>query len=90
MLQLPMHRAEFLDLIRTRTVDILLANDSELRSLYETSDLDTAVALLRRDCRLSAVTVGSDGALVRAGYRWCHRRGRRRRWQSWRWRHWLR
>ena len=58
------YRAEFLDLIRTRTVDILLANDSELKSLYETSDLDTAVGLLRRDCRLSAVTVGSDGALV--------------------------
>jgi sugar/nucleoside kinase (ribokinase family) len=58
------YRAEFLDLLRSHTVDILLANDSELRSLYETSDLDTAVALLRRDCRLSAVTVGADGALV--------------------------
>jgi sugar/nucleoside kinase (ribokinase family) len=58
------YRAEFLDLIRSHTVDILLANDSELKSLYETADLDTAVALLRRDCRLSAVTVGSDGALV--------------------------
>ncbi len=31
-------RAEFLDLIRSKTVDILLANDSEVRSLYETAD----------------------------------------------------
>ena len=41
-------RAEFLDLIRSGTVDILLANDSELRSLYETADRDTAVAALAR------------------------------------------
>ena len=58
------YRTEFLDLLRSRTVDILLANDSELRSLYETASLDTAVGMLRGDCRLSAVTVGSDGALV--------------------------
>ena len=57
-------RAEFLDLIRSKTVDILLANDSELRSLYETADLDTAIAALRADCALSAVTIGAEGALV--------------------------
>ena len=57
-------RAEFLDLIRGRTVDILFANDSELRSLYETANLETAVAALARDCALAAVTVGADGALV--------------------------
>ncbi len=58
------YRAEFLDLIRTGTVDILLANDSELRSLYETSDVDTAVAALREECKLAAVTLGAEGALV--------------------------
>ncbi len=57
-------RAEFLDLIRSKTVDILLANDSELRSLYETADMDTAVAALRADCPLAAVTIGAEGALV--------------------------
>jgi sugar/nucleoside kinase (ribokinase family) len=61
------YRAEFLDLIRGRTVDILFANDSELRSLYETADLDTAVAALAQDCALAAVTVGGDGALVVSG-----------------------
>jgi sugar/nucleoside kinase (ribokinase family) len=57
-------RAEFKDLIRSRTVDILFANDLELKSLYTTSSLEAAVAAVRTDCALTAVTVGSDGALV--------------------------
>ena len=57
-------RAEFIELIRRGTVDIVFANDSELRSLYETANLDAAVDALRRDCRLAAVTVGGDGALT--------------------------
>ena len=58
------YRAEFLELVRSRTIDILFANDSELKSLYETSDLGTAVAAVRADSALSAVTIGADGALV--------------------------
>jgi len=58
------YRAEFLELIRTRTVDILFANDSELKSLYTTSSLDAAVAAVRNDAALTAVTAGSEGALV--------------------------
>jgi sugar/nucleoside kinase (ribokinase family) len=58
------YRAEFLELVRSRTVDILFANDSELKSLYETSSIESAVEALRKDCTLAAVTVGSDGALV--------------------------
>jgi sugar/nucleoside kinase (ribokinase family) len=57
-------RTEFLDLIRSGTVDILLANDSELHSLYETADRDAAVAALRADCALAAVTIGAEGAIV--------------------------
>ena len=58
------YRAEFLELIRTRTVDILFANDSELKSLYTTSSLEAAVAAVGADSALTAVTVGSEGALV--------------------------
>lgn len=58
------YRSEFLDLVRSRTVDILFANDSELKSLYETSDLATAVAAIREDAGLAAITVGAEGALV--------------------------
>lgn len=57
-------RAEFLDLMRSGTVDIVFANDSELRSLYETGSLDAAIEAVRADCRLAAVTVGADGAIV--------------------------
>ena len=41
------YRAEFLDLIRKGTVDIVFANEHELHSLYETADFDTAVKALR-------------------------------------------
>jgi sugar/nucleoside kinase (ribokinase family) len=58
------YRGEFLDLIRWKTVDILFANDSELRSLYETANLETAIAALRADGALAVVTVGADGAIV--------------------------
>jgi sugar/nucleoside kinase (ribokinase family) len=58
------YRQEFLTLIRDKTIDILFANDSELRSLYETASFETAVEALRKDCRLAAVTVGAEGALV--------------------------
>jgi sugar/nucleoside kinase (ribokinase family) len=57
-------RNEFLGLIRDGLVDILFANEAEMHALYETSDFDTAVAALQRDCRLAAVTMGANGALV--------------------------
>ena len=41
-----------------------LANASELRSLYPDGKLDAAIAALRRDDALAAVTVGAQGALV--------------------------
>src|SRR5216684_5528441 len=43
------YRAEFLDLIRAGTVDLVFANERELHSLYETADFDTAVDALRKD-----------------------------------------
>ena len=41
------YRDEFLNLMRTGAVDLIFANESELKSLYETADFDTAVAALR-------------------------------------------
>ena len=38
---------EFLDLIKTGTVDLVFANESELKALYETADFDTGVKALR-------------------------------------------
>ena len=43
------YRDEFLELIRNRIVDIVFANSSELHSLYQTADFESAVAALRAD-----------------------------------------
>jgi sugar/nucleoside kinase (ribokinase family) len=58
------YRDEFLNLLRTRTVDLVFANERELHSLYQTADFDTAVAGLRNDVRLAVVTRSEKGCLV--------------------------
>jgi adenosine kinase len=58
------YRAEFLNLIRQGTVDIVFANEKELTSLYETSDFDTAAKALRKDAKLGVVTRSEKGCVV--------------------------
>jgi len=58
------YRAEFLDLIRNGTVDLVFANERELHSLYETADFDTALNALRNDARLAVITRSEKGCLV--------------------------
>ena len=36
-------RDEFLQLMRSSTVDLIFANEAELRSLYQTADFDAAI-----------------------------------------------
>jgi sugar/nucleoside kinase (ribokinase family) len=57
-------RDEFLQLLRSGTVDLVFANESELQSLYQTTDFDSAVATLRNDAKLAAVTRGEKGCVV--------------------------
>jgi sugar/nucleoside kinase (ribokinase family) len=57
-------RDEFLQLMRSRTVDIIFANEAELRSLYQTSEFDAAVAALRADIDLAVVTRSEKGCLI--------------------------
>jgi sugar/nucleoside kinase (ribokinase family) len=57
-------RDEFLQLMRSRTVDILFANEAELLSLYQTNDFDGAVAALRKDAHRAAVTRSEKGCLL--------------------------
>lgn len=57
-------RSEFLELMRSGTVDIVFANDAELKSLYETSDLASAITAVREDCTLTALTKGEAGSVV--------------------------
>src|SRR5262249_25301747 len=57
-------RDEFLALMRSGTIDLLFANEAELRSLYQTADFDTALAALRREARLAVVTRSENGCVV--------------------------
>lgn len=58
------YRREFLELIKNGTVDLLFANEAELKSLYETGDFDAALMELRRDAKFAAVTRSEKGAVV--------------------------
>src|SRR5690606_7125753 len=58
------YRDEFLDLIKSKTMDYIFANVNELKSLYQTTDLGAAVQQIARDAELAAITMGSQGAMV--------------------------
>jgi sugar/nucleoside kinase (ribokinase family) len=57
------HRDDFLSLVRDE-VDLLFGNEDELMSLYQTDSFDSAVAAVRGDCELAAITVGAKGSYV--------------------------
>jgi len=57
-------RAEFLQLMRSCTVDLVFANETELHSLYQTADFDTAIAALRADVSAAVVTRSEKGCMV--------------------------
>ena len=57
-------RPEFLDLIRSKTIDYVFANVHELKSLYQTDDLAEAVREIAKDAELAAITMGADGAMA--------------------------
>ena len=61
------YRDEFLDLMRSGAVDIVFANASEIKSLYQTESFDDAVALIRKDCKLAAVTRSEHGSVIVRG-----------------------
>jgi sugar/nucleoside kinase (ribokinase family) len=63
------YRDEFLDLMRSGTVDIVFANQHELVSLYQTPSLEAAIEAIRADCKLAAVTRSAAGSVIVAGDR---------------------
>jgi len=58
------YREEFLDLMRSKTMDFVFANVNELKSLYQTDDLSAAVHQIAKDVELAAITMGADGAMA--------------------------
>ncbi len=57
------YRAEFRALIEGH-VDILFANEAEITALYETKDFDKALAAVRGQCEIAALTRSERGSYV--------------------------
>lgn len=57
------HRGEFIELIRDG-IDILLANEDEIMSLYETADFEEAARRTMADTELAALTRSAKGSTI--------------------------
>ena len=57
------HRAGLLAFLETQ-VDLVFANHTEAMALFETSDLDIALAGLRQKVKMAAVTRGAEGSVI--------------------------
>ena len=57
------HRDAFLELLKHH-VDILFANEAEMRALFETDDLNAALESVRPLADVAAITRGAAGSLV--------------------------
>lgn len=58
------YRSEFRELIQNRTVDIVLANEDELLSLFQSNNFDVALRMLAVECPTAAITRGEKGAVL--------------------------
>ena len=56
-------REEFIDLINN-SVDLIFANETEIKSLYETSDINIAIKKCQETNKIFAVTLGDKGAKI--------------------------
>ncbi len=57
------HRDEFRELIRSN-IDILFANEDEIKSLYQTQDLQEAIEQVKAECEIIAITLGEKGSII--------------------------
>ncbi len=60
------HRESFRDLVHNH-VDILFANEDEIKSLYEVETFDEALAEVRRHCKVAALTRSEKGSVIVSG-----------------------
>ncbi|MTH99715.1 adenosine kinase [Roseibium sp. RKSG952] len=58
------YRSEFIGLLKDGVVDLMFANEHELKALYQTADLDTAISAARESGALTALTLGENGAMA--------------------------
>ena len=57
------HRESFVKLVGNH-IDILFANEDEIKALYKTSSLNTAIEELKKTCDLAAITIGKKGSIL--------------------------
>lgn len=57
------HRDSFLELIR-KDIDIVFANETEIKSLYQTQNFDGAMQAIRKDCPIAVLTRSAAGCVV--------------------------
>ena len=50
--------------MRKRTIDLVFANEDELKSLYQTADFNTALKRPRADAKLGVVTRSEKGCVI--------------------------
>lgn len=60
------HRAEFRDLVDGH-IDIVFANEDEIKSLYETEHYDDALQAVRGKCEIAALTRSEKGSVIVSG-----------------------
>ena len=60
------HRDSFLELIRS-DIDIVFANETEIKSLYQTQNFDGAMKAIAGDCPIAVVTRSEKGCVVVKG-----------------------
>jgi sugar/nucleoside kinase (ribokinase family) len=60
------HRADFLDLIRT-SINIVFANETEIKALYKTQSFSGAIDAVRKDCPIAVVTRSEKGSVIVKG-----------------------
>lgn len=57
------HREAFKNLVSYH-VDILFANEDEIKSLYETDDLEEAIKIVQSQCAIVAITRSEKGSII--------------------------
>lgn len=60
------HRDSFKELVRGQ-IDVLFANEEEILSLYETTDLEAAAARAAEDAPIAVITRSEKGCIVQSG-----------------------
>lgn len=57
------HKDEFLHLVKN-DIDILFANEDEIKMLYGTDDVNEAAQMVQQDCEIAAITCSAKGCII--------------------------